>query len=178
MTPFQLLFSRKSYRKKNWLHYILGVANGTVPRKSWHWPKRFIQYGNLDSLCEESQSVVYTAFISVWSLACFGFGLGFASKDPGISANLAFYHLSPLILKVHVQRIKYIVKHGCCRWGEPSSFQCLQYLICPGDNCWNCAILQAVMMSPLREKGVTKQGYLTKALFHGETNGTPGAKVL
>ena len=34
------------------------------------------------------------------------------------------------------------------------------------------------MMSPLREKGVTKQGYLTKALFHGETNGTPGAKVL
>ena len=34
------------------------------------------------------------------------------------------------------------------------------------------------MMSPLREKGVTKQGYLTKAPFHAETNGTPGAKVL
>ena len=29
------------------------------------------------------------------------------------------------------------------------------------------------MMSPLREKGVTKQGYLTKAPFHGESNGTP-----
>lgn len=37
--------------------------------------------------------------------------------------------------------------------------------------------LQAVMMSPLREKGITKQGYLTKAPFHGESNGTPGAKV-
>lgn len=37
--------------------------------------------------------------------------------------------------------------------------------------------LQAVMMSPLREKGVSKQGYLTKAPFHGESNGTPGAKV-
>ena len=34
------------------------------------------------------------------------------------------------------------------------------------------------MMIPLREKGVTKQGYLTKAPFHGESNGTPGAKVL
>ena len=36
------------------------------------------------------------------------------------------------------------------------------------------------MMSPLREKGVTEQGYLTKArrAFHGESNGTPGAKVL
>ena len=33
------------------------------------------------------------------------------------------------------------------------------------------------MMSPLREKGVSKQGYLTKAPFHGESNGTPGAKV-
>ena len=37
--------------------------------------------------------------------------------------------------------------------------------------------LQAVMMSPLREKGISKQGYLTKAPFHGENNGTPGAKV-
>lgn len=35
---------------------------------------------------------------------------------------------------------------------------------------------QAVMMSPLREKGISKQGYLTKAPFHGENNGTPGAK--
>ncbi|XP_078379462.1 dedicator of cytokinesis protein 11-like isoform X4 [Oculina patagonica] len=35
---------------------------------------------------------------------------------------------------------------------------------------------EAVMMSPLREKGITKQGYLTKAPFHGESNGTPGAK--
>ena len=34
------------------------------------------------------------------------------------------------------------------------------------------------MMSPLREKGISKQGYLTKAPFHGENNGTPGAKVL
>ena len=33
------------------------------------------------------------------------------------------------------------------------------------------------MMSPLREKGISKQGYLTKAPFHGESNGTPGAKV-
>ena len=32
-------------------------------------------------------------------------------------------------------------------------------------------------MSPLREKGINKQGYLTKAPFHGESNGTPGAKV-
>ena len=32
-------------------------------------------------------------------------------------------------------------------------------------------------MSPLREKGVSKKGYLTKAPFHGENNGTPGAKV-
>ena len=32
-------------------------------------------------------------------------------------------------------------------------------------------------MSPCREKGITKQGYLTKAPFHGESNGTPGAKV-
>ena len=38
-------------------------------------------------------------------------------------------------------------------------------------------ILQAVTMSPLREKGVSKKGYLTKAPFHGENNGTPGAKV-
>ncbi|XP_074634034.1 dedicator of cytokinesis protein 9-like isoform X3 [Acropora palmata] len=35
---------------------------------------------------------------------------------------------------------------------------------------------QAVPMSPLREKGINKQGYLTKAPFHGESNGTPGAK--
>lgn len=36
---------------------------------------------------------------------------------------------------------------------------------------------QDLMMSPCREKGITKQGYLTKAPFHGESNGTPGAKV-
>ena len=32
-------------------------------------------------------------------------------------------------------------------------------------------------MSPTREKGISRQGYLTKAPFHGESNGTPGAKV-
>ena len=36
---------------------------------------------------------------------------------------------------------------------------------------------QAVPMSPTREKGISRQGYLTKAPFHGESNGTPGAKV-
>ncbi|XP_022797946.1 dedicator of cytokinesis protein 11-like [Stylophora pistillata] len=35
---------------------------------------------------------------------------------------------------------------------------------------------QAVPMSPMREKGISKQGFLTKAPFHGESNGTPGAK--
>ena len=33
------------------------------------------------------------------------------------------------------------------------------------------------MMSPLREKGVTEQGYLNKAVSHGVKDGTPEAKV-
>ncbi|KAK2573394.1 Dedicator of cytokinesis protein 9 [Acropora cervicornis] len=41
------------------------------------------------------------------------------------------------------------------------------------SNLFTC---EAVPMSPLREKGINKQGYLTKAPFHGESNGTPGAK--
>ena len=50
--------------------------------------ERYNRSRNLDSL--------YIAFISVWSLACFGLGLGFAKKGLSVSATLGFYHTSPL----------------------------------------------------------------------------------
>ena len=66
-------------------------------------------------------STAFAKSLKVWFilrlfLACFGLGLGFASKDLGISANLSFYHLSPLILKVHVERINLI---HCKAWMLP-----------------------------------------------------------
>ncbi|XP_073255433.1 dedicator of cytokinesis protein 11-like [Porites lutea] len=58
------------------------------------------------------------------------------------------------------------------RRGEGLQEQVFEMDVADEVDCGN----QDLMMSPCREKGITKQGYLTKAPFHGESNGTPGAK--
>ena len=64
-----------------------------VPLKSWSRKLR-----NLDSLCEEPRSLVYSAFISVSKSHMFGLGLGFSNKGLGVSASLGFYHSPPLCI--------------------------------------------------------------------------------